>query len=101
MTRAIEEVVASQKKMTDRLGTKGADLDPEQLQRGLTAHRNEIIRWLQNVPHMEFIEVDYPALIRDPGATIARMVNFLGEERLPSHEKMKAVVDPSLYRRKS
>lgn len=101
MTRPIGEVVASQKKMTDRLGTKGADLDPEQLQRGLTAHRSEIIHWLQNVPHMEFIEVDYPTLIRDPGTTIARLVEFLGQERLPSHEKMKAVVDPSLYRRKS
>ena len=101
MTRPIGEVMASQKKMTDRLGTKGADLDAEQLQRGLAAHRDEIIRWLQTVPHIGFIEVDYPALIRDPGTTIARMVEFLGEERLPSAEKMKAVVDPSLYRRKS
>ena len=47
MTRPIEEVVASQNKMTDRLGTKGADLDVEQLHRGLTAHRNEIRQWLK------------------------------------------------------
>lgn len=101
MTRPIEEVVASQKKMTDRLGTKGADLDTEQLERGLTAHRHEIVRWLQNVPHMKFIEIDYPTLIREPDATIAPIVEFLGEERLPSREKMKSVVDPSLYRKKS
>ena len=101
MTRPIKEVVASQKKMTDRLGTKGADLDTEQLERGLTAHRHEIVRWLQNVPHMKFIELDYPTLIREPEATIAAIVEFLGEERLPSHEKMKSVIDPSLYRRKS
>jgi LPS sulfotransferase NodH len=101
MTRPIEEVVASQRKMTERLGAKGADLDTEQLQRGLAAHRHEIVRWLQNVPHMDFIEVDYPTLIRQPGATIAPIVEFLGQERLPSHEKMKLVVDPSLYRKKA
>ena len=101
MTRPIEEVVASQRKMTERLGAKGADLDTEQLQRGLAAHRHEIVRWLQNVPHMDFIEVDYPTLIRQPGATIAPIVEFLGQERLPSHQKMKLVVDPSLYRKKA
>jgi predicted AlkP superfamily phosphohydrolase/phosphomutase/tetratricopeptide (TPR) repeat protein len=101
MTRPIEEVVASQRKMIERMGTQGANLDLEQLERGLVAHRQEISSWLRNVPHMEFIEIDYPTLIRDPDAIVTRITEFLGQERLPSHEKMKSVVDPSLYRKKS
>ena len=41
MTRPIQEVVDSQRKMINRLATKGAELEIEQLQRSLTAHRNE------------------------------------------------------------
>jgi len=87
--------------MIERTGTQGANLDLEQLERGLAAHRHEISNWLRNVPHMEFIEIDYPTLVRDTGATVARITEFLGEERLPSREKMGLVVDPSLYRKKS
>jgi len=100
MTRPIEEVVVSQSAMVNRLATKGAELDAEQLQRGLPAHRNEICNWLKRVPHMEFIEVDYPALVRNPQSVIASLVEFLGADRLPTAEKMAAVVDATLYRRK-
>ena len=100
MTRPIEEVVASQSAMVNRLATKGAELDDEQLQRGLTAHRNEICNWIKRVPHMDFVEVDYPTLVRDPQTVIASVVEFLGSDRLPNAEKMATVIDASLYRRK-
>ena len=100
MTRPIEEVVISQSAMVNRLATKGAELDAEQLQRGLTAHRNEIRNWLKRAPHMEFIEVDYPTLVRDPQTVIASVVEFLGSDRLPNTKKMATVIDASLYRRK-
>lgn len=101
MTRPIEEVVVSQRAMVKRLGTKGAEIDTEQLQRGLTAHRNETLSWLKRVPHMEFIEIDYPKLVQDPLPQIARLVEFLGADRLPSSPEMAKVVDPSLHRKKS
>ncbi len=100
MTRPIEEVVASQAKMVARLGKKGAELDEEELERGLTAHRNETRSWLRNAPHMEFIEIDYPSLIQDSAAAVAQLVEFLGAERLPRAENMATAVDASLYRRK-
>ncbi|MEP6810961.1 MAG: tetratricopeptide repeat protein, partial [Chthoniobacterales bacterium] len=100
MTRAIEEVVASQGAMVKRLATKGAQLADEQLERGLTVHRNETRSWLANAPHVDFIEIDYRALIQDAPAAAARVVEFLGAERLPASEKMASVVDASLYRRK-
>lgn len=101
MTRPIDEVMQSQRKMIDRLATKGAELDTEQLRRGLTAHRNEIQSWLKSVPHMDFIEIDYPTLVRDPLPQIARIVEFLGADRLPNYTAMARVVDPSLHRKKS
>lgn len=100
MTRPIKEVVVSQAAMVDRLATRGAALDEEQLQRGLTAHRNELRNWLETAPHMEAIEIDYPSLVADPAAAVAQLVEFLGAERLPNAQAMLAAVDPKLYRRK-
>jgi LPS sulfotransferase NodH len=101
MTRPIEEVAVSQRAMISRLATKGAELDNEQLQRGLKMHRNETLHWLKSVPHMEFIEIDYPALVRDPLPQISRVVEFLGNDRLPNSAEMAKVIDPSLHRKKN
>ena len=49
---------------------------------------------------MKFIEIDYPALVRDPQTVVASVVEFLGAEQLPNAEKMATVIDASLYRRK-
>ena len=101
MTRPLEEVVVSQNAMVSRLGTMGAELDPEQLQRGLRGHRSEILYWLKSMPNMEFIEIDYPTLVRDPRPVIDRVVKFVGVDRLPNSAEMAKVIDPSLHRKKS
>lgn len=101
MTRPIEEVVASQRAMTERLGTQGAEIEPEQLIRGMRAHRDEVRKRLSSAPHMEMIEIDYPTLIQKPDPEIARLVEFLGADRLPNSSAMAKVVDPSLHRKKS
>ncbi|MEO5717832.1 MAG: alkaline phosphatase family protein [Chthoniobacterales bacterium] len=100
MTRPIAEVVASQTAMTTRLGTKGAPLELEQLERGLRSHREEMRQWGASAAHCDWLEIDYPALVREPTPAIARLVEFLGAERLPNDEAMSAVIDPSLHRRK-
>jgi hypothetical protein len=100
MIRPIEEVVSSQRKMIHRLASKGAELDTEQLRRGLTAHRNETRNWLKSVPHMEVIEINYPTLVQDPQPQIARLVEFLGPERLPQSAGMAKAVDLTLYRKR-
>ena len=100
MLRPIAEVVASQRSMTTRLGAKGADLDPEQLARGLRAHREDIRRWATAVPHVALLEIDYSTLIQEPLPQISRLIDFLGTDRLSNSEQMATVVDPSLYRKK-
>jgi hypothetical protein len=69
-------------------------------QRGLTAHREETLRWLAIAPHMKFIEIDYPALVQDPQSIVSRLVQFLGAAQLPNETAMAAVVDASLHRQK-
>jgi hypothetical protein len=100
MMRPIREVVASQQAMTGRLGTKGANLEPEQLERGLRAHREEIRRWGSTTPDVEWLEVSYPDLVRDPEPSIAKLIEFLGNDLLPTAKAMITVVDPALHRRR-
>ncbi len=101
MMRPLAQVAASQIAMTTRLGTKGADLPSDQLERGLRAHREEVRRWGSHAPHFEWLEIDYPSMVRDPASAISRLVEFLGRERLPNEKVMTMVIDPSLYRRKA
>jgi tetratricopeptide (TPR) repeat protein len=100
MLRPISEVVVSQRAMTTRLGSKGANLEPSQLERGLRAHREEIRKWGKGAQHIEWIEIDYPELVRNPAPVIEKLVEFLGTERLPRANSMVSVVDPALHRRK-
>ncbi len=98
MQRPIEEVTASQKKMIARLGGEGANLTLPQLERGLRAHRAESLKWLAAAPHVDFIAIDYPALIHEPEKELRRVIDFLGPERLPTAAEMSRVIDPALRR---
>ncbi|MFL6529125.1 MAG: hypothetical protein ACJ8KX_01515, partial [Chthoniobacterales bacterium] len=100
MTRAMEEVLASQSTMIGRLGTEGAKVDPEQLERGLNVHREDALRWMKGMRHIDFVEVDYAELVRAPQPIVATLAEFLGPEVLPNAAEMAAVVDPALYRKR-
>ncbi len=100
MMRPIAEVMASQQAMTSRLGTKGASLGHDQLERGLRSHREEVRRWGTTRPEVEWLEVDYPALVRDPAESISKLVEFIGREHLPNESAMAAVIDASLHRQR-
>ena len=51
-------------------------------------------------PRMKFIEIDYPTLVKSPDEPIAKIAEFLGPELLPHADKMRAVIDGSLYRKR-
>ena len=54
----------------------------------------------QGAPHIEWLEIDYPELVRNPVPVIEKLVEFLGTDRLPRANAMVSVVDPALHRRK-
>ena len=97
MQRSVAEVAASQQKMIDRLGTDGAKMELQELERGLAAHRRATLDWLSTVKHMEMLEVKYSELIDDPDAICAKLKEFLGD-RLSDSDKMSSAIDRSLYR---
>ena len=98
MMRPIEEIVASQAKMIQRLETAGARLEEADLVRGLTSHRVDTLEWLASASHMDVLEVDYPTLVKSPGEVLPQIAEFLGNGLLPLPEKMLSVIDPDLYR---
>ena len=100
MTRPIKEVVASQAAMIDRLKTEGAHLDEDQIERGLEAHRAQTLAWMKNNKRVRFLELDYPTLVKSPEEPLKKIAEFLGPDLLPTPEKMRGVIDASLYRKR-
>ena len=96
MRRDLDEVLASQNKMIDRLGTEDSTAAEDAMKE---AYRNDIVRTrllCKNRQNFELIEVNYKSTIEDPEAT-ARCVNaFVGGHL--DEGAMREAVDGSLYR---
>lgn len=98
MMRPTEEIVASQAKMIDHRGSDGAELDLDQLARGLESHRSEVLNQMKQNANFEVALVSYPHLVSDPQDSIADLHKFLGDDLLPNANQMIVAVDKSLYR---
>ncbi len=99
MRRDLGEVLKSQAKMIDRLGTSDTDADDEAMKE---AYRNDIVRTrllCKKRPNMRLLEVHYKSTIEDADATAEKVNAFLGG-RLDL-ASMKAAVDGSLYRNRA
>jgi hypothetical protein len=96
MRRDLDEVLASQNKMIQRLGTSDSTAAEEAMKE---AYRNDIVRTrllCKKRPNFEWIEINYKNTIEDSSAT-ARSVNaFLGGHL--DEAAMREAVDGSLYR---
>jgi hypothetical protein len=94
MEREIEEVLASQRKMLERLQRDpGRD---DEMRRFFTLHLEKLHEWLGRQGHMAVLPVSYNKLLAEPAIEADRVNRFL-DEKLDA-EKMARVVDPSLYR---
>ncbi len=94
MDRNLEEVLASQGKMLERLGRPGADL--QILRGGFRHHLVQIEAWLTSRTNIRRLSVPYAEVIAAPEFQAARINAFLGS-RLNTAE-MCSAVDPALYR---
>ena len=101
MQRPIPQIVRSQARMIEKLGTEGAQLEEREIARGLTAYRRDALDWLKTAQHMEAIEIDYPSLIRSPEEWIQKITHFLGNDRLQQSDQMNSVIDRGLFRQRS
>ncbi len=99
MRRDLDEVITSQNKMIDRLGTEDTSADREAMKE---AYRNDIVRTrllCKNRDNFELIEVHYKQTIEDPEATARELNAFLGGKL--DEAAMRGGVDASLYRIKA
>ena len=99
MRRDLGEVIASQNKMIQRLGTEDSSAQEEAMKE---AYRNDIVRTrllCKNRPNFELIEVNYSATVGNPTETASVVNAFLGGSL--DEEAMRAAVDGSLYRNRA
>jgi hypothetical protein len=96
MRRPLEEVVASQRRMLERAGQRGADLPDETMAAIFRKQLERTAAWLVARPDFRVLNVEYLDCIRQPAVAAGAVSRFLD---LPlNQEAMAAAVDPSLYR---
>lgn len=94
MQRDLDEVVASQAKMLERSGRKGAAA--EVLKRVYGQQMEQVRAWMAARANVSSIDVSYNRVMAEPAGEAARVAAFLG---LPdSAGAMAATVKPDLYR---
>jgi hypothetical protein len=95
MRRDLNEVLASQNKMLERLGEANETADEDMLALWKD-HLWRVNYLLKHAPHMDFIEVLYSDAVSEPLREVTRIRDFLGTDL--KLNDMAGVVDPSLYR---
>jgi hypothetical protein len=94
MERDLEEVLASQEKMLERLGRPAAPR--EQMRTAFQIHLDRLDSWLTEQSHMRVLRINYKRLIEEPVAHAQRVCEFLN--RTMDLDAMISAVDPGLYR---
>ncbi len=97
MERELREVLASQTKMLERQGEKGADLSDESL-RDVFAGQIRRIRQMLATRKIPALYVGHRDCIERPAEAAGRLNAFLGDGL--DEGAMAGVVDPSLYRQR-
>jgi hypothetical protein len=98
MHRTIDEVLASQRVMLERLG-KPARVDDAKMARLFENHLVKFAAWIKDRPNIRVLDVDYNQMVADPAPIAAEIDRFLGGGL--DTAAMTATVDPSLYRNRA
>ncbi|HFA52117.1 MAG TPA: tetratricopeptide repeat protein [Bacteroidetes bacterium] len=100
MERDLHEVLASQRKMLNRMGKKTKDeVYPLRLIQEYERQLKKTKQWASRQPNVEILFVQHRATIEQPFEQALRINGFLEHELLP--ELMVQAVDSSLYREKT
>ena len=99
MHRPLEEIVASQKKMLQRLGKDGAAISDEALMRTFQSQVARVRTMLMHLRRrgiLDVLDVKYHEALRDPRGTAERIAAFLGEGSPFDPEAAQIAVAPEL-----
>ena len=98
MRRDMQEVLASQAKMLQRLGKEGGRQDDEKMGELFQRELVQFDRWVADRGCFSVLNVEHKDMIHDARAQAERVNEFLGGDL--DVEAMAAGVDPSLYRQR-
>jgi hypothetical protein len=98
MHRKMNEVLASQRVMLERLG-KPTRVDDGKMARLFDNHLVKFSAWVKERPNIRVLDVDYNKMVANPAPIAVEIGRFLGGGL--DTAAMAATVDPSLYRNRA
>ena len=98
MKREMEEMLASQRVMLERLGQKGGDVSDEEMGKKFEKHLRQVEEWLAKQENIDVLYVKYNDVLNDSQKYAEMVSKFLG--RNLNVEKMANVIERSLYRQR-
>ena len=98
MRRDLDEVLASQKVMLDRLNKEAGAVGDEQMAAMFRKQLADFERWAGEQDHLSILEINYRDVVDEPMPQMERINEFLGGDL--DLQAMAAVVTPSLYRQR-
>mgnify|MGYP003681897575 CR=1 FL=1 len=97
LERDMDEILASQRQMLERLNPTGVDNHPDDdLRRSYIEHLKDISSWMGDQDWLQTLYVSYNDVLQQPEVEIRKVAVFLENRVEP--ELMVQVVDPELYR---
>ena len=96
MRRNVDEVLASQKIMLERIGQKGANANEEKLADLFKRDLEKVYRWVDSQDNFSMVSINYKDMVKSALPQCRRANEFLGGDL--DIDKMASVVNPSLYR---
>ena len=100
MERDMDEILASQQRMLERLGLgDDAAVPDDEIRRSFQEHLDEIRSWLPDQDWIHVLFISYNDVLRKPEAIFHQVADFLDHH--VDSDPMSSVVDLSLYREKN
>jgi hypothetical protein len=99
LQREMKEVLASQRKMLERTGEKGASIGDEKLSELFKAQLDKFHKWIADKDNFSIVLIDYKNMIKFPAEQAEKVDELLGN--ILDKDGFVSAVDPSLYRNRS
>jgi hypothetical protein len=98
MQRAMPEILASQRQMLIGRGKKPDAISDEEMSRIFELHLHNVTTWMAVQPNLSYLEINYNQMLTSPDLLVDKLNQFF-DNRLDV-ERMRAVVNPGLYRQR-
>lgn len=97
MRRNMSEILSSQAKMLENRGEENT-VDDETMAALFSKHVKQVEDWMNSQSNLQYIDVDYNAILINPKPYIKKINHFLGGKL--DESAMLAAIDPQLYRQR-